>query len=159
MLQARLFAYGDAHRYRLGINHTRLPVNEAKGRPGGARNYGRDGLMAFDGNGGRARNYEPNSHEGPAQTSGRYDLGYPVTGSAAPFAPVRHRDDDDFVQAGALYRLIAEEARQRLIDNLAGSLAQVSRPDVIERSIESFRKADPDYGQRLAIAVAARRAP
>src|SRR2546426_2118171 len=45
MLQARLFAYGDAHRYRLGINHTRLPVNEAKGVPGGPRNYGRDGAM------------------------------------------------------------------------------------------------------------------
>jgi catalase len=159
MLQARLFAYGDAHRYRLGINHTRLPVNEAKGRAGGARNYGRDGLMALGTNGGRSRNYEPNSHEGPAQTGERYDLGYPVTGSVAPFAPVRHRDDDDFVQAGALYRLISEDARQRLIDNLAGSLAQVSRPDVIERSIESFRKADPDYGQRLATAVAARRAP
>ena len=81
MLQARLFAYGDAHRYRLGVNHTRLPVNEAKGRAGGARNYGRDGLMALDGNGGRAENYEPNSHDGPAQTGERYDLGYPVTGT------------------------------------------------------------------------------
>src|SRR5262249_16311319 len=53
MLQARLFAYGDAHRYRLGINHTRLPVNQPKGVAGGAQNYGRDGAMRFDGNSGR----------------------------------------------------------------------------------------------------------
>jgi catalase len=158
MLQARLFAYGDAHRYRVGINHTRLPVNMAQGRPGGARNYGRDGAMALGDNSGRQKNYEPNSHDGPAQTGERYDLGYPVTGTVAPAGPVRHRDDDDFVQAGALYRLLPEDSRQRLLDNLAGSLAQVSRPEVVERAIESFRRADPDYGQRLAAAVAARRA-
>ena len=65
MLQGRLFAYGDAHRYRLGVNHSQLPVN----RPhvGEADNYQRDGAMRFDANG-RAKNYEPNSFGGPAQT-------------------------------------------------------------------------------------------
>jgi catalase len=48
MLQARLFGYGDAHRYRLGVNHTRLSVNAPQGVAGGARNYGRDGAMRFD---------------------------------------------------------------------------------------------------------------
>lgn len=54
MLQGRLFAYGDTHRYRLGINHTSLPVN----RPHAAEvnNYGRDGAMRSDGTGGRAKN-------------------------------------------------------------------------------------------------------
>ena len=52
MLQGRLFAYGDAHRYRLGVNHTQLPVNAPRGVAGGAANYGRDGAMRFDGNGG-----------------------------------------------------------------------------------------------------------
>jgi catalase len=50
-----------------------------------------------------------------------------------------------------------EEERKRLIDNIAGSLSNVSRPDVIERSILHFRKADPQYGQRVADAVARRR--
>ncbi len=27
MLQGRLFAYGDAQRYRLGVNHHQIPVN------------------------------------------------------------------------------------------------------------------------------------
>jgi catalase len=70
---------------------------------------------------------------------------------------VRHREDDDFVQAGALYRLMAEDARARLVANIAGSLARVSRRDVIDRSIAHFQKADPEYGRRVAEAVAERR--
>ncbi|HVT06436.1 MAG TPA: catalase [Polyangia bacterium] len=157
MLQARLFGYGDAHRYRLGINHTRLPVNAPQGVPGGARNYGRDGAMRFDDNGGRSKNYEPNSHDGPAPTGEPFDLGYDVSGSVGPRGLVKHREDDDFVQAGMLYRVMDEAARGRLIDNLSASLAVVSRPEVIERSVEHFRRADAEYGKRLAEAIAAKR--
>jgi len=60
---------------------------------------------------------------------------------------------DDCVQAGALYRVMKEDARQRLPDNIAGSLAQVSRPGVIERSVEHFRKVDADFGKKLAEAI------
>jgi catalase len=157
MLQARLFAYGDAHRYRLGINHTRLPVNAPREVPGGARNYGRDGAMRFDENGGRAKNYEPNSHDGPAETGERYDLAYPVAGETGPAVQVRHAEDDDFAQAGALYRVMKEDERARLVDNIAASLSQVSIEGVIDRSIDHFAKADPAYGRRVADAVAARR--
>ena len=31
MLQGRLFSYGDAQRYRLGVNHWQIPVNQPKG--------------------------------------------------------------------------------------------------------------------------------
>lgn len=153
MLQARLFGYGDAHRYRLGINHTRLPINEAKGVHGGAHNYGRDGAMRFDANGGRAKNYEPNSYHGPAQTGVDEGAGYDASGSIGRHGLVPHREDSDFVQAGALYRLIAEDAKVRLIANIAGSLSQVSREDVIERSIGNFAKADAEFGKRLKDAV------
>src|SRR5438093_13569510 len=67
MLQGRLFAYADAHRYRLGVNHTQLPVNAPKATK--ANNYGRDGLMATNGYDRHAKNYEPNSYDGPAQTN------------------------------------------------------------------------------------------
>ena len=70
MLQGRLFAYGDAHRYRLGINHTQLPVNAPHATE--AHNYGRDGFMAGGANGGRAKNYEPNSFDGPVETGRPY---------------------------------------------------------------------------------------
>jgi catalase len=154
MLQARLFGYGDAHRYRLGVNHTRLPVNSPRGVVGGAQNYGRDGAMRFDDNGGRTKNYEPNSDDGPAQTGAPYDLGYDVSGSIGPRGLVEHAEDDDFVQAGALYRVMREDERQRLVDNIARSLSQVRRQDVIERSIGHFRKADAEYGRRVAEALA-----
>jgi len=157
MLQARLFAYGDAHRYRLGVNHTRLAVNTAQGVEGGARNYGRDGAMRFDDNGSRSKNYEPNSYDGPAPTDEAYDLGYDASGLVGPHGLIKHRDDDDFVQAGALYRLMPEDSKQRLIANLAGSLARVTREDVIERAIGHFLTADVGYGRRLAAAVAERR--
>lgn len=153
MLQARLFAYGDAQRYRLGINHTRLPVNEAKGVSGGAKNYGRDGAMRFDDNGGRSKNYEPNSHHGPAPSGEGYSMGIGLTGLTGPQPHPHHAENDDFVQAGALYRVMKDEEKARLIDNLARSLALVSRPDIIDRSISYFAKADTDLGQRLTGAV------
>ncbi|WP_428261363.1 catalase [Haliangium sp.] len=157
MLQARLFAYGDAHRYRLGVNHTRLPVNAPRGVPGGAKNYGRDGTMRFDDNGGRRKNYSPNSYGGPAQTGADDDAGWSVSGSVGRHGLIPHRDDDDFSQAGALYRLMREDERGRLIDNIAAGLAQVQRADVVVRSIEHFRRADADFGHRLEQAVRTRR--
>ncbi|WNG45019.1 catalase [Archangium minus] len=153
MLQARLFAYADAARYRLGINHTQLPVNSPKGVKGGARNYGRDGAMRFDGNGGRSKNYEPNSFNGPAQSNEPSGLGVSVSGSTGTYVPVRHAEDNDFVQAGNLYRLMTEPERERLVANIAGSLSQVSREDIITRSIAHFRNADEEYGARVAAAV------
>lgn len=48
MLQGRLFAYGDAHRYRLGINHHQIPVNAARKDVDVNSNL-RDGAMRVDG--------------------------------------------------------------------------------------------------------------
>ncbi|MGD0945658.1 MAG: catalase, partial [Acidimicrobiales bacterium] len=154
MLQGRLFAYGDAHRYRLGVNHTQLPINRPHATE--AENYGRDGAMRFDASYGREKNYEPNSFGGPVQT------GEPLYGSLAGGPSGSYgwdnRDGDDFSQAGSLYRLMPEDAKARLVDNIASSLAQVSRDDIVERSIANFRHADPDYGARLETAVKEHRA-
>jgi catalase len=153
MLQGRLFAYGDAHRYRLGINHTQLQVNRPHATA--ADNYGRDGSMRFDAHYGREKNYEPNSFGGPAQSS------EPLYGSLAggPSGTYGwdHHDGDDFSQAGTLYRLMPEDAKARLVDNIASGLAQVSRDDIIDRSIASFRRSDLDYGARVETAVKAHR--
>ena len=71
--------------------------------------------------------------------------------------PVHHRDDNDFVQAGDLYRLMSDAEKQRLVANIADSLAKVSKPDIIERSIANFRRADTNYGDQVAKAVEQRR--
>ncbi|MCZ7525843.1 MAG: catalase [Acidimicrobiia bacterium] len=157
MLQARLFAYGDAHRYRLGINHTRLPVNTPRGCPfDHGQNYGRDGAMRFDDNGGRSVNYEPNSFAGPVQTGEPMYAGMETGGLSGSYGP-EIRDVDDFRQAGDLYRLMSGEEQERLVAAIAGSLSRVQPTDIgegiVERSVEHFRRADPEYGRRVEEAV------
>ena len=158
MLQGRLFAYGDAHRYRLGINHTQLPVNAPHATE--AHNYGRDGLMAGHGNGGRAKNYEPNSFDGPVETGVPYAAPLAVSGETGTF-DWDERQTDDFVQAGDLYRLQSADAQTRLVDNIAGGLGAVSPgatgDGIVERSIAHFRAADPEFGERVAHGVKERR--
>ena len=151
MLQGRLFAYGDAHRYRLGINHTQLPVNSPHAT--GVANYGRDGLMRFDDNGGAARNYEPNSFDGPVETGEPLSAPLATDGPSGSYAWAS-REGDDFSQAGALYRVMDEAARARLVANIAGSLSQVSKDEIVARSVAHFQAADAEYGRRVAEAVA-----
>lgn len=153
MLQGRLFAYGDAHRYRLGVNHTRLPINAPRGVAEGAANYGRDGAMQFGPNGGRAKNYEPNGFDGPKQTGAPLYSALETGGVSGAFTQARHAEDDDFAQAGALFRLMGAEERARLVANIAGSLACVSRNDIVERAIGHFRNADSAYGAAIEAAV------
>jgi len=151
MLQGRLFAYGDAHRYRLGANHIQLPVNA----PHAAKvaNYGRDGFMRADGNFGGAKNYEPNSFGGPVETGEPLYAGLATDGPSGTYE-WDSREGDDFVQAGALYRVMDEAARARLVDNIAAGLSQVSKDDIIERSVSYFERADPEYGAKVREAVA-----
>jgi catalase len=154
MLQGRLFAYGDAHRYRLGINHTQLPVNAPHVAP--VANYGRDGVMRFDENSHRAKNYEPNSFDGPHETGEPLYAGLRSDGTSGTY-PWDDRQADNFSQAGAMYRMIPEDSKQRLVDAIADGLSQVSKDDIIERSLGHFRAADPDYGARVEQAVKQRR--
>jgi len=154
MLQGRLFAYGDAHRYRLGINHTRIPVNAPHATR--ADNYGRDGAMRVDENGNRSKNYEPNSFDGPVQTNEPLYGGLATAGTSGSYE-WDTRKTNDFEQAGALYRLIGDAARQRLVDNIADGLARVSHREIVTRSVSYFRNADPNYGDRVEQAITSRR--
>lgn len=48
--------------------------------------------------------------------------------------------------------------KTRLIDNIAGFLAQVTRDDIVEKNLAHFHAADEEYGSRLEAAVAKLRA-
>ncbi|WP_085316700.1 catalase [Derxia lacustris] len=150
MLQARLFAYHDAQLHRVGTNHQQLPVNRPRCP---VHNHQRDGAMAFD-NGGAAPNYNP-VEAGGTQPSGfgHGDPGWPVQGVAGRHDP--RGQDDDFTQAGNLFRLLPADERQRLCDNLAGPLAKVDTT-IRERMLGLLDKADPAYGAGVRAAVAAR---
>ena len=150
MLQARLFAYPDTHRYRLGANYATLPVNSPHSTD--SQNYHRDGAMRFDGNGGSSVNYEPNSFDGPVEDSKFKSEAYnfEIDGIAERY---NHREgNDDFTQAGNLFRLMTEDHQERLFANLADSMKTVPR-DIQLRQIGHFSKADTRYGEGVARAL------
>ncbi|MBS8266122.1 catalase [Mesobacillus boroniphilus] len=144
MLQGRLFAYADAHRYRVGANHNHLPINRPKSE---MNSYQRDGQMRFDGNGGKTVNYEPNSFGGPTEVNEHKQAAFPVSGVAENVGYDHH---DHYTQAGDLYRLMSEEERERLVANIVAAMKPVERDDIKLRQIGHFYKADPEYGTRIA---------
>ena len=110
-------------------------------------NHQRDGAMRFDGNGGGRPNYEPNSFGGPAQDARAAEPPLALSGAAHRYD---HRaGNDDYGQAGALFRLIGGEAQARLMDNVAGSLSKAPA-DIQRRQLAHFLRADPAYGQGVA---------
>jgi catalase len=147
MLQARLFAYHDAQLYRVGTNHQHLPVNRPRCP---FHNQQRDGAMAIA-NGGAAANYDPVDANVPAAGGfGHGDAGWQVAGTAGRYDT--RATDDHFTQAGNLFRLLTEEGRRNLIDNIAGALAGADAATQ-DRQIGHFLKADPAYGQGVAAAI------
>jgi catalase len=144
MLQGRLISYPDAHRYRLGVNYDALPINKPQCP---YHTYHRDGVMRFDGNGGSAPNYEPNSFGGPTEDPRYIERPKPITGTVARH---NHRDEADYyTQAGNLFRLMKLDEKERLISNISGSLSHAPR-NIQERQLCHFFRADPAYGEGVA---------
>ena len=154
LLQGRLFAYPDAARYRLGVNHGKLPVNQPRDA---AADYARDGLMRGDGNGGRSKNYQPNSAGGPVPTGRPLAAGYEVSGLIGAYPVTSHAEDDDFGQAGRLYRAMSPDERRRLAAHLAAPLAEVADRSIVDRFIGLLNRADAEYGESVEAAVKALR--
>lgn len=146
MLQARLFSYHDTHLHRLGPNYHLLPVNASKQAP--ENSYQRDGSMRFDANGAGGPNYWPNSLGGPEPDPATGEPPFEVSGPARR-SPYAH-PNDDFVQAGNLYRqAITEQDRKNLIGNIVDHLGGAQRRIQL-RQAALFFKADQDYGRRVA---------
>lgn len=144
MLQGRLFAYHDAHRYRVGANHQALPINRPRNE---VNNYQRDGQMRFDNNGGNSVYYEPNSYEGPKESHEHKQAAFLVSG-VADSAGYDH--NDHYTQPGDLYRLLSEEEQTRLVETIVGAMKPVDSVEIKLRQIQHFYKADPEYGTRVA---------
>jgi catalase len=146
MLQGRIIFYHDAHRYRLGPNYHLIPVNSPKGVK--AVNYQRDGAMRVDENGGGAPNYYPNSFSGPEPQPDKTEPALDFSGKGAR-QPYIH-PNDDFVQAGDLYRkVLTDEDRNHLIGNIVDHLGNAQKRIQL-RQTALFYKADSDYGTRVA---------
>lgn len=147
MLQGRLFAYHDAQLYRVGTNHQHLPVN----RPlCPFHNQQRDGAMAIH-NGGAAVNYAPVEAAGTRpQGFGHGDPGWVLDGAAGRYDA--RGSEDDFTQAGNLFRLLPPAERQSLVDNIAGAMQGVAA-EIQQRQLAHFDRADPAYGAGVRAAL------
>jgi catalase len=142
-----LLSYPDAHRYRIGIQYAALPINKPHCE---VNTYHRDGQGRFDANGGGTVNYQPNSFDGPVDDPRLKEPPLKISGDADSY---NHRDgNEDYSQAGDLYRLMSADQKSQLIANLVGALKTV--PRVIQvRQTGHFYKADPDYGSNVAMGL------
>lgn len=152
MLQARVFSYADAHRYRLGTHYESIPVNQPKSP---VHHYHRDGQMNVYGGiktGHPDAYYEPNSFGGPVEDKSVKEPPLRIVGDADRY---NHRDgNDDYGQPRALFNLFDDAQKARLFDNLAAAMDGV--PDeIIERQLAHFHLIDPAYAQGIRAARAA----
>ena len=147
MLQGRLFSYPDTQRYRLGANYQQLPVN----RPlNSVNSYQRDGAMRFDGNIG-SDNYEPNGFAGPSQDENYAEPPLRISGSADRYDA--NKGNDDYSQAGDLYRMFSEVQKDQITSVIVGTMKGLSE-QIVRPNIQSFAKCDSDYGKRIATKLA-----
>jgi catalase len=147
MLQGRLFSYGDAQRYRLGVNHGQIPVNAPRCP---FHSYHRDGAMRVDGNQGGTPGYEPNSYGQWQEQAEFREPALSITGSAGHW---NHREDTDYYsQPGALFRLMNPAQQQVLFENTARSVGGAPK-EIQLRHIGNCMKADPAYGNGVARAL------
>ncbi len=148
MLQGRLFSYGDAQRYRLGVNHHQIPVNAPRCP---VNSYHRDGQMRVDANAGSTIGYEPNSYGKWQEQPEFRDPPLNLSGPAWQWN-FREDDDDYYTQPGKLFRLMSPEQQKVLFENTARNMGDA--PKMIKlRHIGNCMKADPAYGRGVAAAL------
>jgi catalase len=61
-----------------------------------------------------------------------------------------HAEDGDFVQAGALYREVYDDAaKARLLETITGAVGGVKSPGIKERAIQYWTNVDAELGAKL----------
>jgi len=147
MLQARIFSYPDAQRYRVGTHYEMLPVN----RPIVEVNtYNLDGSMNFDIKEPTKAFYEPNSFDGPVEDKSYLEPDLAVGDIAKRYD---HRvGNDDFSQPRALFLLMSNSQKEQLFSNIKDAMAGVPR-DIVDRQIALFEKVHPDYASGVKKAL------
>lgn len=142
MLQGRLFAYPDAQRYRLGVQYQQLQVNRPKNQ---VNVYHRDGSVKFQSDG-NFDNYEPNGFEGPSQDSSFAEPPLRISGDMDRYDA--HSDNDDYTQAGDLYRMLKQDERDRLTSTIASTMKGLPKA-LLLANVKHFYRCDPEYGTKL----------
>ena len=152
MLQARIFSYPDAQRYRIGTHYAQLSVN----RPiseintyvvGGAMN---NGMYELD----DKAYYEPNSFGGGKEDRSLLEPDINLEGAMQRYDH-RAEDQDYYSQPRALFALMNDSQKSQLFSNIAESMAGVSEA-IKERAIGHFEQISPEYANGVKAALKAK---
>ncbi|MFG5097376.1 catalase [Campylobacter lari] len=147
MLQARIFSYPDAHRYRIGTNYHLLPVNRAKSE---VNTYNVAGAMNFDTYKNGPAYYEPNSYDdSPKEDKSYLEPDLALEGNAQRYAPL---DDDFYTQPRALFDIMNESQKEQLFKNIAASMNGVDEK-IIARALSHFEKISSEYANGVKKAL------
>jgi catalase len=149
MLMGRIFSYHDTHLHRIGANHEQLPINAPKVP---VNSYNKDGFMTYR-HAGDQPVYAPNSHGGPQADPDRAaDIGWPVeAGELGRYAYEKHAEDDDFGQAGTMYREVMDDAaREALVGNIVGHASDEVASETQQRVVAYWTSVAADLGARVA---------
>jgi len=146
LLQGRVFSYSDTQMYRLGSNHQQLPINRARVT---VNNWNQDGM----GNQGKQTsdvNYQPSRKDNLVENDNALYDSKPQSGVSQQ---KKISKENNFSQAGILYRSFSKQDKKNLIDNLAGDLGQVKDSETKHVILSYFYRADKDFGTRITKAV------
>jgi len=150
VLQARIFSYADAHRYRIGTHYEQLPVNQPKCP---VHHYHKDGAMNVMGQltGAADAYYEPNTMGGATESPEFADPSLGLEGDADRW---NHRDgNDDYAQPRALHDLMSPDQQARLYMNTAEAMAGVADA-IIDRALGHYDLISQAYGDGIRAARA-----
>jgi catalase len=148
MLMGRIFSYHDTHLYRLGANYEQLPINAPKCP---VRSYNKDGAMTYRHSGAQPV-YAPNSYGGPVADPAMELPTWAVEAAEIGRYPyIKHAEDDDFVQPGALYReVMTDTDRDHLATNVIAHASDGVSADVQQRVVGYWTNVDTDLGAKIA---------
>jgi catalase len=149
MLMGRIFSYHDTHLHRIGPNYEQLPINAPRAE---VHSYNKDAAMTYR-HAGSQPVYAPNSYGGPeADPEAAGAVAWSVaTGELGRFAYEKHAEDDDFGQAGSLYRQVMDDVdRDHLVANIVGHASDHVTEEVQLRVVAYWTSVDAELGSRVA---------
>ncbi len=153
VLQNRVLSYGDAHRYRIGINYDHILVNQAKAAE--VHTHHRDGNMVTGSNGGGTVDYEPNSFGGPIEDKSVMEPPVRINGDAQRYTTYLGDDADLYGQPRRFWeKVLDDNGRAHLVANIVGSMTEpamgmtnnTKRADIQQRMLVHWYKVHPDFG-------------
>lgn len=149
LLQGRLFSYADTQRHRLTGNHQQIPVNASKNA---VKTYNQDGYMSLREQKGDV-NYQPSTNLPAVKEDTKFKYSKSVFPAGTTTAQAKIDKENNFKQAGDLYKSFSKQDKDNLIKNLGGALGAVKNKTIVAKMISHFYQADREFGMRLAEAV------